>query len=92
MAAESPGGALFSPPNTDVIYPPSTVVIAPTAVQEETEEYVLRTPTRGPSTPTTGATQPTTDAVAPVPVNSPTNSPRSIPRRATEAGGARGTG
>ena len=83
MVEESPGGALFVPPNTDVIYPPVTAVIATPNVIEEAEEYVLRTPTRGPITPPTGETKTSTDAVAPVPVNLPANSPRSSPKRAT---------
>ena len=52
----------------------------------------MSTPTKGPSTPTPGVTQPATDAVSPVPVNLPANSPRSIPKRATIAGGERLTG
>ena len=58
MAAHSPGGALFAPPNNDVIDPPGTAMIAPPAVPAEAEEYVLRNLTMGPRTPPPGATQP----------------------------------
>ena len=92
MAAESPGSALLEPPNTIVIDPPGTAVIAPTPVPAEAEEYALRTQTRGPSTYSTGATQPATDAMTLVPVNLPTNSPRSGTRRVKTSGGAIRTG
>ena len=58
MAAESTGGALFVPPNTAVKYPPDTAVIAPPDVPAEAEEYVLKTPKRGPINPPYGAKQP----------------------------------
>ena len=73
MVAESPGGALFAPPNTDVIDPPGTAVIEPTAVPADTEEYVLSNITRVPRTPTPGATKPSYNDVAPAPVNLYTN-------------------
>ena len=92
MAAETPGGALFAPPNTGVIDPLGTSLIAPTAVPEEAEYYVLRTSTRGTSTPHNGTTQPETNDAAPVTVDLPSNSPKSSPIRATTTGLARVTG
>ena len=67
-------------------------MIAPPYVPVEVDEYLLRTPTMGPSTPPPSEKQPATDALALVSVNLPDNSPRSSPRRATTAGGAKGTG
>ena len=63
MAAESPGGALLAPQNTDVVDPPGTAVLAPPAMPKEADEYVLRTLKMGPSTTPPSAIQPTTDTV-----------------------------
>ena len=38
MAAESPGSALFAPPNTSAIYPPGTAAISPPASPSEAEQ------------------------------------------------------
>ena len=54
MVAESPDGALFAPPNTTVIDLPGTAVIEPPDVPSDAEEYVYRTPKRGPNTPPNG--------------------------------------
>ena len=54
MVAESPDGALFAPPNTTVTDLPGTAVIEPPDVTSDAEEYVYRTPKRGPNTPPNG--------------------------------------